>query len=158
MKKAFVNLLGAWEADTFRTYTVTLLRVMSWRVALALVLMLCMTLTQGAQLLLLVPLMQAVGLDAGQGSIGGINEFVSSGFATFGLRPNLVTLLVAFALISSLLALLRRWQTVYNFKLQQDFAASMRQQLYRAIANTEWLAFSRTRSSDFTHALTTETD
>jgi ATP-binding cassette subfamily C protein len=30
--------------------------------------------------------------------------------------------------------------------------------LYRAIANTEWLTFSRIRSSDLTHALTTEAD
>jgi len=158
MKKLFVNLLGTWTADTFRTYTVTLLRVMSWKVALALVLMVCMTLTQGAQLLLLVPLMQVVGLNVGQGSVGWINEFVSSGFAIFGLRPTLVTVLVAFALISSLLALLKWWQTIYNFKLQQDFAACMRRRLYRAIANTDWLTFSRIRSSDLTHALTTEAD
>jgi ATP-binding cassette subfamily C protein len=54
--------------------------------------------------------------------------------------------------------LITRWQTIMNFKLQQDFVASLRQRLYRAIANCDWLTFSRSRSSDFTHALTTELD
>ena len=67
MKKLSVHLLGAWTVDTFRTYTVVLLETMSWRVALALVLMIFLSVTQGAQILLLVPLMEAVGLNVGQG-------------------------------------------------------------------------------------------
>ncbi len=158
MKKLAVNLLGTWTADTFRTYTATLVRTMSWRVALALALMLCLSATQGAQLLLLVPLMQVVGLDVGQGSVGWVADVTSSALAAVGLRPTLVTVLVAFAVVSSLLALITRWQTTSNYRFQQDFVACQRQRLYRAIANTDWLTFSKTRSSDFTHALTVELD
>src|SRR5215203_4417318 len=131
---------------------------MSWRVALALVLMICLSVTQGAQILLLVPLMQVVGLDVGQGSVGWVADVASSALAAVGLKPSLVTVLVIFALVTALLALIARWQTIYNYKLQQDFVASLRRRLYRAIANTDWLTFSRSRSSDFTHALTTELD
>lgn len=158
MKKLPVGRVTGWLRGTFWTYTRTLLEVMSWRVALALVLMFCLSLTQGAQLLLLVPLMQIVGLDIQQGSTGQLAEFVSSAFAAVGLRPTLVTVLVVFVLFSSLLALITRWQTIYNVKLQQDFVAHLRRRLYRAIANTSWLNFTRSRSSDFTHALTTELD
>lgn len=158
MRNLLAHLPGTWTADTFRTYTVTLLRITSWKTPLALVLMLCMTLAQGAQLLLLVPLMQVVGLDVEQGSVGWVAKFVSSVFAAAGLRPTLVTVLVAFGLITSLLALLMRWQTTSNFKLQQDFVLCLRRRLYWAIANTDWLTFSRIRSSDFTHVLTTELD
>ena len=158
IKKLLVRLLGTWTPDTFRTYTVTLLRVMSWKVALALALMVCLTITQGAQLLLLVPLMAVVGLDVQQGSVGWIADFASSVLAVVGLRPTLVTVLVAFALVTSLLASIRRWQTTYNWKLQQDFVACLRRRLYRVIANTDWLTFSKSRSSEFTHALTTELD
>lgn len=149
---------GAWKASTFRAYAATLVDVMGWRVALALALMLCQSVTQGAQLLLLVPLMQLVGLDVHQGSVGWLAEFASSAFAALGVRPTLVTVLGAFMLFTSGLAFLTRLQMTSNFKLQQDFVAFLRQRLYRAIANTDWLTFSRSRSSDFTHALTTELD
>jgi ATP-binding cassette subfamily C protein len=131
---------------------------MSWKVALAVALTLCLSATQGAQLLLLVPLMQLVGLDVQQGSVGWLAELVSSVFATVGVRPTLITVLGAFLLFTAGLELIARWQTTFNFKLQQDFVASLRQRLYRAIVNTDWLTFSRRRSSDFTHALSTELD
>ena len=136
----------------------TLVRTMSWKVALALALTLCLSVTQGAQLLILVPLMQLVGLDVQQGSIAWLAELVSSIFAAIGVRPTLITVLAAFVLFSTGLALITRWQKTFNLKLQQDFVASLREWLYRAIANTSWLAFSRSRSSDFTHALTDELD
>jgi ATP-binding cassette subfamily C protein len=158
MNKLFAHLMGTWTVGTFRTYMSVLLEVMSWRVLLALVLTLCVSLTQGAQLVLLVPLMQVVGLDMGQGSLAWLSQITSSAFAALGVRPTLFTVLGAFILVTSLLALLSRSQTLFNFKLQQDFAARVRQRLYRAIANTEWLTFSRIRSSDLTHALTTEAD
>ncbi len=125
---------------------------------MALALMLCQSVTQGVQLLLLVPLMQLVGLDVQRGSVGGLAELASSAFAAIGVRPTIVTVLGAFVLFTSGLALLTRWQTTSNFKLQQDFVVLLRRRLYRAIANADWLTFSRSRSSDFTHALTTELD
>src|SRR5215208_6928022 len=131
---------------------------MSWKVALTLALMLCLSISQGAQLLLLVPLMQLVGLDVQQGSVGWLTELVSSVFAAIGVQPTLVTVLSIFVLFTTGLALINRWQAIYNYKLQQDFVAALRQRLYRAIANADWLTFLRTRSSDFTHALTNELD
>lgn len=149
---------GAWKISNFRAYAATLVDAMSWRVALALALMVCQSVTQGAQLLLLVPLMQLVGLDVQQGSVGWLADLVASVFAVVGVPPTLITVLGAFMLFTCGLALLTRWQTVYNFKLQQDFVALLRRRLYRSIVNTDWLAFTRSRSSDFTHALTTELD
>jgi ATP-binding cassette, subfamily C, bacterial len=157
-KSVVAKLLGPWIDDTLRAYTVTLMRFMSWKFVLALALMISLTLTQGAQLVLLVPLMQVVGLDVQQGSVGWVAEFVSSAFAVVGLRPTLVPVLVFFVLVSSLLALLRRRQTMFNFRLQMDFVAWLRRRLYGTIANTNWLTFSKIRSSDFTHVLTTELD
>jgi ATP-binding cassette, subfamily C, bacterial len=158
IRKTHTRIIGAWMHSILRTYIATLVGAMSWKVALAVALTLCLSATQGAQLLLLVPLMQLVGLDVQQGSVGWLAELVSSVFATVGVRPTLITVLGAFLLFTAGLELIARWQTTFNFKLQQDFVASLRQRLYRAIANTEWLTFSRRRSSDFTHALSTELD
>ncbi len=130
---------------------------MSWKkVVLAVVLTLCLSVTQGAQLLLLVPLMQVIGLDVQQGSVGWVANFVASAFAVLGVQPTLSTVLGAFVLFTSGLELITRWQRTFNFKLEEDFVASLRRRLYRVIARTDWLTFSQSRSSDFTHALTTE--
>jgi len=158
IRKTWAKALGAWKNSAFWMYMAALVRTMSWKVALALALMLCLTVTQGAQLLILVPLMQLVGLDVQQGSIAWLAELVSSIFAAIGVRPTLIPVLGAFILFSTGLALITRWQMISNGKLQHDFVASLRRRLYQAIANTSWLTFSRSRSSDFTHALTTELD
>jgi ABC-type transport system involved in cytochrome bd biosynthesis fused ATPase/permease subunit len=44
------------------------------------------------------------------------------------------------------------------FSVQQNFGAQLRERLYHAIAQASWLALSRIRSSDLTHALTSEID
>jgi ATP-binding cassette subfamily C protein len=138
-------------------YMATLLSVVAaWKVAVAFVLMLSISVTQGAQLLLLVPLMQLIGLDVEQGSLGWPAKLVTSVFSAIGVRPTLVAVLCAFMLFTTVLALVRWYQTIFNFKLQEEFVATLRQRLYRAIANTDWLTFSRSRASDFTHALTIE--
>ena len=68
---------------TIQKYLTTLINVMSWKVALALGLMVCLSLMEGISLLMLVPLLQLVGLDVQQGALGHIAEFVSSIFQQF---------------------------------------------------------------------------
>src|SRR5215208_4417687 len=142
-EKIYARVTGAWKNSTFRTYVATLVGVMSWKVALALALMLCLSVIQGAQLLLLVPLMQLVGLDVQQGSVGKLAQVVANTFELVGVPLTLASVLGTFVLLTTVLSLLTRWQTIYNFKLEQDFVATLRQRLYRAIANTNWLTFSR---------------
>lgn len=158
VNKTLARISGAWTRSASRTYMVTLFDIASWRVALALALVLCLSATWGAQLLLLVPLMQLVGLDVQQGTVGWLSDLVSSVFAAVNVQPTLITVLVAYVLLTSVGALTARWQTIFNLKLEQGFVASLRKRLYKAIANTTWLTFVRSRSSDFTHALTTELD
>jgi ATP-binding cassette subfamily C protein len=157
-KKTFAGIVNALRRSAFGTYMVNLFGVASWRVALALALAFCISATRGIQLLLLVPLMQLVGLDVQQGTVGWLSDLVSSIFATINVRPTLAAVLVAYLLLTSAGALLVHWQTIFNVKLEQEYVASLRQRLYTAIARTNWLVFARSRSSDFTHALTTELD
>src|SRR5215213_6180298 len=97
MIKAVPKVIGSREG-TLRLYIANLLGAVSWKVAFALALALCVSVTQGAQLLLLVPLMSLAGLDVQQGSVGWLNELVSSLFAAVGMRPSTITVLGAFAL------------------------------------------------------------
>lgn len=136
----------------------TLVGMMPWRVARAVALMVFVSLTEGIGLLLLLPLMQLVGLDLGQGSAGRLTEFATTALAAVGVRPTLIAVLVVYVLVNAVQALLSRWQTIFNLAVVNDSVNRLRQQLYRDIADTNWLFFSRRRASDFTHVLTNEID
>jgi ATP-binding cassette subfamily C protein len=131
---------------------------LSWNAALALALLIITGLTEGAGLLMLIPLLQSVGLDVGEGAMGQLADHVFSVFAAFGLRPTLIAVLGVYVAITIAQALLARWQYIANSRLPYEFTAELRERLYRAIAGSSWLFFSRSRSSDFAHALTTELD
>jgi len=145
------NLFG-----TLRIYIITLFNIMSWKVLLALGLMISLSLMEGISLLMLVSLLQLAGLDVQQGALGQITEFVSSIFAVIRVQPTLITVLGLYVIIVVIHSLLRRWENSISLTLQYEFVVTLRQRLYRAIANTNWLFFVHSRSSDFTHALTLE--
>ena len=147
---------GRFARQPFWLYMSTLVRAVSWKVALALGLMLCHGLTEGIGVLMLVPLLQLVGLDVQQGTVGRIAQFLASVFAAVGVRPTLISVLGLYVLVISLHGLLSRWQATVNLALEHEFVASLRKRLYRAIANTNWLFFCRSRLADFTHVLTAE--
>jgi ATP-binding cassette subfamily C protein len=111
---------------------------------------------EGISLLMLVPLLQLVGLNVQEGSIGRLAEFISSIFSAIGIRPTLIAVLCIYVFIVIIHSLLRRWETSISLSLEYEFVVRLREKLYQAIANTNWLFFARNRVSDFTHALTIE--
>ena len=141
---------------TLQRYLITLTKVMPWKVLLALCLMVSLSLMEGISLLMLVPLLQLVGLNVQEGSIGRLAEFISSIFSAIGIRPTLIAVLCIYVFIVIIHSLLRRWETSISLSLEYEFVVRLREKLYQAIANTNWLFFARNRVSDFTHALTIE--
>jgi ATP-binding cassette subfamily C protein len=146
------------DNSTIRSYLGALVEVASWKLVFVSLLTICVTLTESVGLLLLVPLLQVVGLDLGGGAVGRISGFITSIFDSVGVRPTLISILGLYVLVISARAFAMSWQAVVSSAIGQQFKVHLRQQLYRAIVNTDWLFFSRSRSSDFTHALTTELD
>jgi len=129
---------------------------MFWKVILAVGLMVALSLMEGVSLLMLVPLLQLVGLDVQQGSIGQLSKFVSSFFSIIGIQPTLMAVLSIYVLIVIAHSLLGRHNTSVSLTLEYEFVVRLRQRLYQAISNSNWLFFARSRASDFTHALTIE--
>jgi ATP-binding cassette subfamily C protein len=158
MKKTSTDGAVSEVLSPLRAYTAFLVKVHASKIVLALTLIAFLSLTEGTGLLLLVALMQLVGLDMQQGSAGRLVEFVASLFAAFGLRPTLVAALGLYVFVVSIQALVSCCQSTLNVKLEQDLVAFLRRRLYQAIANTNWLFFSRCRSSDFMHVLTAEVE
>jgi ATP-binding cassette subfamily C protein len=106
--------LGDWVDHAVLPFLSTLFHMMSWKVGLALGLMVALSLIEGMGLLLLVPLLLLVGLDTQQGSLGAIDRLVSSVFTWAG-RTTLSSVLVAFVLIVSAHGLLQRGQATISF-------------------------------------------
>jgi ATP-binding cassette subfamily C protein len=135
-----------------------LIGLMRWRAGAALLLLFGTGLLEGAGLLLLIPLLGAVGLDIQQGSVGRLGAFVAAGFASLGLTPTLPLVLTVFLLVNVLLSTLRRAHSILSTSLEQDVVRQTTRRLYAAFVRMDWLTFSRFRSSDLTVALTSESE
>ena len=134
IRRMALGLVDEWVNDASRMYLSALINTMSWKVALAVALSLFISVAQGAQILLLIPLMQLLGLDVQQGTVGKLSDFVTSAFAAVGLRPTLLAVLGFFVVLSTALALITRWQTTFQSRFLMDFIIDLRRRLYRAIA------------------------
>lgn len=137
-------------------YSTTLIKLMPRKVAFTLLLMVLISLTEGISLLLLVPLLQLVGLNVEQGSIGQIASIISSIFAMLKFQPTLVSVLAIYVIIICFGAYLNRLQTIKASDIEFEFASYLRKSLYNAITNSKWLFLSKMKYSNLAHALTNE--
>jgi len=142
----------------FLAFLGELIATSSWRVGLALAIMVLVGFGEGLGLLLLVPLLSLVGLDVAQGAVGQVSTTVLSAFAAIGLRPSLPLVLVLFSLVMTVQALLYRAQSIINRRVEYTFTVDLRRRLYAALIRSQWPFFSRQRLSDRAHALTAEID
>jgi ATP-binding cassette subfamily C protein len=137
-----------------------LLREM-WRldarlVVASMVLSLVAAAAEAAGVVLLVPLLSAVGLPASRGSAGRIGGLAVRGLEAVGVRPTLPVVLALFIVVTAAQALAVRAQSMAGWRLQLEAALHFRRRLYAAIAGARWLHFTRIRSSDLLQALTLE--
>ena len=116
----------------------------------------CMVLSgllNGIGILLLIPMLNAVGLD-GDHSVPGRAAATTGLTEWLGVRLNLPTVLSFFVVLSVMHAMLIRWQSILNAQLKEDVVHSLRIDLYSAINRSTWMFFVSRQSSDVTHALT----
>jgi ATP-binding cassette subfamily C protein len=113
-------------------------------------------LTEGAGLLLLVPLLGLVGIDTGQRTVSGILARVTAAFEWAGLQPTLPVILTVYVVIVAAQSMLQRREATLSASLMHDVVQRLRQRIYRAIAAARWTYLATTRASDYTHVLTEE--
>ena len=136
-------------------YLKTLFRYAGIRAWISLGLMVFLGLTQGVGLLMLIPFLGLIGLGGGE-SPGGLAAHVGRVFAGVGLPLTLWSILCVYVGIVAVHAVATRYGTVLNAKIVHGFTQVLQNNLYRALCRAEWLCFLRTRSSDVTHALTSD--
>lgn len=137
-------------------YTSDLIKSMPNKIIISIVLMVTISLLQGISLVMLIPLLQLVGLNVNDGYIGQIASIVSNFFALINIQPTLPLVLLIYVFIISSIAALNRIQLIQTSFIGYQFSAQLRKRLYIAITKSNWLFFSKNKSSNFTHALTNE--
>lgn len=126
------------------------------RVALVVGLLLAVGATEGVGIVLLVPMLAAVGIDVSAGGTRGMAEWVERALGLVGLPLTLGAVLIAYVVIVTLRSLLTQWQWTANAALHVEVVYRIRNDLYRAITAARWPFLAATRGSDLVHALTTE--
>lgn len=126
-------------------------------VAFAVGVIILASMTEGVGVMLLLPTLQIAGLDlTNQGAAGRYTLAIRRGFASVGLHPTLLMLLGMFVVLVAARAFLTQLQGLAATTVDQQLEDRLRRRLYGAIVNANWLFVCRSRSSDFTHALTAE--
>ncbi len=141
-----------------RRFVVAVVRSAPRLAAATIVLTFLVGLFEGVGLLALIPLLQLVGIDAQQGSLGRVLEMFSTIFALVGLSPTLPVVLGAYVLIVAVQSALAWQSSVVQTQLREQIVHSLRTRLYRAVTGTTWVYFSRRRAATFAQMLTQRVD
>jgi len=135
-----------------------LVTAMGSRVALSAALMVLAGVLEGAGLISLILLAETLGIAVSSGGAAGLPAVSRQLLAWTGLAPSILPAIAAYVAVTVIQAMVRRTETVLNLDIEYRFVAFLRTRLYDAIAHAHWLFISRTRGTDFSHALTTELD
>ncbi|HET6232677.1 MAG TPA: ABC transporter ATP-binding protein [Longimicrobiaceae bacterium] len=144
--------------DGLLAFARTLWKLMPRRIAAAVGLSALLGATEGAGVLVLIPLLSVAGIPVAQGSVGRMSAAVSNAITGVGIHLTLGGVLLAYVAVVAVQAVAQRAQLIVTYDVEKRAALAMRTRLYAAIAEARWPFLARTRASDLVHALTVETD
>lgn len=124
------------------------------QVLIAATLALALGLTDGLTALLLLPLLDATGVDVAQGGIGRLDGYVRAAFSALHIPATLGPALVLFVAVNVVRSLLSQWRMMASVRAGQAFLIALRTRLYAAIVGANWRFVAKKRSADFAHAMT----
>lgn len=125
------------------------------RAAAGAVLLLVLTVTEGAGVLLLAPLLELVGVMEDNPlprAVGWLDAVVGA----VGVTPTIGSVLLLFVGIAALRALFQRWQSRLIAGVREELTSATRTRLYRAMAAAEWRFLVTRTPAEFAHVLTSE--
>ena len=148
-----VSVPGAAPAATpgFRGFARALMREHPVRLALVIGTLAAAGLGQAGAVLLLVPLLGAVGV----GRQTGVERWIHGAFASVGLQTTLATVLAVYVAVTAATAAVSAYQSVLSTRYRLEFVDGLRGQLYAALARAEWRHLMVVRQSDLLAVLTT---
>ncbi|MGO4949562.1 ABC transporter ATP-binding protein [Paenibacillus sp. DRB1-1] len=118
--------------------------------------MIMVSLLEGFGIYMLVPMLAAIGVFVGHSGMpflsGGLEHFLAF-IPKSWLLPGM---LMVFIVLLTGQAMLQRYQSILNSRIQQRFMRSLRIDVYTSFMKAQWAFYLRQRKSDFSHVMTTE--
>jgi len=105
---------------------------------------------------LLVPLLGLIGILNVQAEGIPFVSDLNMALDQFSLQNRLYFVLLAYIVLLLCQALLQRYQTNLNMRIQQGFIGVLRVETYEALMRANWSFFLQKRKSDFSHTMTSE--
>jgi ATP-binding cassette subfamily C protein len=141
------------SARTLVAFVRDLHATMGRRLLLAVALIVGVSLVEGSAILLLMPVLAALGLAQAETGHGARALFERLGIGTV---PSLEAALGVFVAAACAQALLVRWQSQVVYSLEHAYVARWRTRLYAAITEAPWTFLVERRPSDLAHVLATD--
>jgi ATP-binding cassette subfamily C protein len=125
---------------------------------LSLTLSVLVSVTEGVGVLLLLPMLEAAGVDTEASNVGGVSEAVWHLLDLAGLPASLAPVLLLF-LITIILHESMNWvRLVTNAKLDDRVSVALRRRLFLAVINTSWEFFCKDRQASLGKVLTQDVE
>src|SRR5690606_41594240 len=115
-----------------------MISTLRWRLALVFALGLVSTLTAGVGLVLLVPLLSLVGVEAGGGTTEPFVALVRGGLDRLGVAPSAPALLILNALVLILPAALSRYGSIVEPRVYEAFHLAQRRRWITSRTHARW--------------------
>lgn len=119
---------------------------------------LALMLTEGAGLLLLVPMLRLVGVSLGDGVSDRLAGAMESALQWAGIAPTLVGVLAAVVLVVVARAALQLLLAVWHARLETQVVGRLRERLFTAVVRLPWARFAGERPASLVHALGPQID
>ncbi len=125
-----------------------------YRAVATLALMLVLTFTEGATLLMLAPLLELVGVV--ENPLPSAQGWIAAALRVIAVEPTLASVLVLFVAVAAARALARRLEVRLVASLREDIIRDYRMRLYRAMSGAEWRFLVTRTPAEFGVAITSE--
>lgn len=141
------------SSERFRAFWRSFANHAGAKLWVAVALLIVVGLLEGSGLLMLVPLLHALGL-GGTGELRGAARSLATVLTASG--TSLPAVLALFVAIKIAQAVLRAVSGMLNLQLQTEYVGFLRTRFYEAMTQADWLFLTRQRSSDLASIVLTE--
>ncbi|MDT7526355.1 ABC transporter ATP-binding protein/permease [Pseudidiomarina sp. GXY010] len=121
-----------------KNYFLDFFRAFPKRISLIVLLMVAQTLSAGVGVLFILPLLSVLGFAGETASNHEITQVVAAIFETLHIPLNLVSMLVVYVALITLVATLRAYNMTLSASVQQRYTHVLRQTMYRLVMRTQW--------------------
>ena len=119
---------------------------------------LALVLTEGAGLLLLVPMLRLVGVALGDGASDRVADALEAALRAVGVAPTLVGVLAAVVAVVIARALLQLVLARWHARLEAQVVGRLRERLFAAVVQLPWARFAGERPAALVHAMGPQVD